>query len=118
METLSQRIVWSLMEPVIRDPLPDENGAQRMQQVAMLFAIHALSNVSDEPVTAARLVHLFGHPDSQVSRLIARLSDRGLIRRERITRPGFKGTAIRLTLVESDSLKAILKEIGAPLKDG
>lgn len=117
METLSQRMVWALMEPVVRQTFPDETGAQRMQQVAVLLAIHALRSVSDEPVTATRIVHLFGHAESEVSRLIGRLVDRGLVHRERTTRPGFKGSVVNLTLVENDELKAIFKEMGALPKD-
>ncbi len=104
------------MQPIVREALPDETGAQRMQQVAVLLAIHALRSLSDEPVTATRIVHLFGHPESEVSRLIGRLVDRGLIHRERTTRPGYKGSVINLTLVESDELKSLFEEMSTSTK--
>ena len=101
------------LQQSLRETFPDETGAQRMQQVAVLLAIHALGSLGDEPVTATRIVHLFGHAESEVSRLVGRLVDRGLVHRERTTRPGFKGSVVSLTLIESDELKAIFKEMGA-----
>lgn len=71
---------------VLKHPLPNESGAERLQQVGILFAILGHQK-QGEVVTTKRLAALCGMAASQTSRLVKPLMQRGLVRREVIVEP-------------------------------
>ena len=104
MKSKTNEEIWALIEPLIKTTVEDESGSQRMQQVAVIMAIHALQGMDDDPISPARLSQLFGVEPAQMSRLVQRLADKGLLKKKRTSRPGIK-TSYHLTLVLPDSVK-------------
>ncbi|MDR6671243.1 helix-turn-helix domain-containing protein [Rhizobium sp. 1399] len=104
------RLVWHLVKQVVETIFPDETGAARLQQVAVLLTINALQD-GPEPVTTARIGEIYGITPSMAHKLIARLLDRGLIEKKTILNRQNRGHSTALRVVETDILKQLTATI-------
>jgi predicted transcriptional regulator len=99
-----------LVERILKEALPRESGAARLQQVGLFTLIYMLQD-DKEPVTVSRLSRITGQGDAQIIKQLKKLIDVGLVERIQILNKQGRGRAFHLSIKHTAKTKRLVAAI-------
>jgi DNA-binding transcriptional ArsR family regulator len=107
---LSRKVIRMLVERILRNALPKESGAARLQQIGLFTLIYMFQG-DKEPVTVSRLSRITGQGDAQINRHLRKLMDEELVERTQILNRQGRGRAFHLSIKQTPKTKRLLAAI-------
>jgi predicted transcriptional regulator len=106
-----RQLIRMFIERIVRETLPGETGAARLQQLGLFVLIFAYEN-EGEPVTATLLSELTGQSRNRVYKQLEKLDEVGIIKRTEILSRHGRGRTYQLSIKHNEKTKRLIEAIG------